>query len=310
MYDIVISEFMDDGAVERLSRSYPMLYDPGLVDRPADLIRALAGVRALVVRNRTQVNAALLDAAPRLECIGRLGVGLDNIDVEACSARRIAVFPATGANDLAVAEYVITAAMVLLRSAYASTAAVVAGKWPRQTLIGGEMSGRTMGLVGYGAIAREVARRAEAMGMTVAAYDPYLPQDHPAWRTVECLDLDALLATADVLSLHTPLTPSTRHLIGADAIARMKPDAILINAARGGVVDEAALCRALREGRIAGAALDVFEKEPLDAAAGASFEGIANLILTPHIAGVTNESNVRVSHKTADSVLAHLKAQP
>lgn len=209
-----------------------------------------------------------------------------------------------------MAEYVITAAMVLLRSAYASTAAVVAGKWPRQTLIGGEMSGRTMGLVGYGAIAREVARRAEAMGMTVAAYDPHLPQDHPAWRAVERLDLDALLATADVLSLHTPLTPSTRHLIGADAIARMKPDAILINAARGGVVDEAALCRALREGQIAGAALDVFEKEPLDAAAGASFEGIANLILTPHIAGVTNELNVRVSHKTADSVLAHLKAQP
>ncbi|MEZ5784499.1 MAG: hydroxyacid dehydrogenase [Rhizobiaceae bacterium] len=310
MYDIVISEFMDDGAVERLSRSYPTLYDPGLVDRPADLIPMLTVVRALVVRNRTQVNAALLDAAPRLECVGRLGVGLDNIDVDACKARRIAVLPATGANDLAVAEYVMTAAMILLRRAYASTAAVVAGKWPRQTLIGGEMSGRTMGLVGYGAIAREVACRAEAMGMTVAAYDPYLPQDHPAWRTVECLDLDALLATADVLSLHTPLTPSTRHMIGADALACMKPDAVLINAARGGVVDEAALCRALREGRIAGAALDVFEKEPLDAVAGASFEGIANLILTPHIAGVTNESNVRVSHKTADSVLAHLKAQP
>ncbi len=310
MHDIVITEFMDDGAVERLNRSHSTLYDPALVDRPGDLAAAVAGARAVVVRNRTQVGAALLAAAPRLECVGRLGVGLDNIDLDACKARSVAVYPATGANDLAVAEYVIATAMALVRRAYASTADVVAGKWPRQALIGGEISGRTLGLVGYGAIAREVARRAAALGMCVVAYDPFLPEDHPAWSTATRMELAGLLAEADVISLHTPLTPSTRHIIGANALTGMKHDAVLINAARGGIVDEVALCAALRDGRLAGAALDVFEREPLDAGHGAMFAGIPNLILTPHIAGVTSESNVRVSHKTADLVLDHLKARP
>lgn len=307
---IVISEFMDEVAVARLRARHATVYDPGLVDRPAELAAALGQARALVVRNRTRVDGALLAAAPRLECVGRLGVGLDNIDLGACGARAVAVYPATGANDLAVAEYVIATAMMLVRRSYAASAEVAAGAWPRQALIGGEISGRTIGLVGYGAIAREVARRAAALGMEVAAFDPLLDDDDPAWKTARRLGFETLLAEADVVSLHTPLTPSTRHMIDAAAIARMKPGAVLINAARGGVVDEAALCAALREGRIAGAALDVFEEEPLGAARGALFGGLPNLILTPHIAGVTEESNVRVSHKTADAVLRHLEGRP
>lgn len=309
MHEIVISEFMDDAAVDRLRQCHATLYDPALVDRPGDLAAAVAGARALAVRNRTRVDAALLAASPRLECVGRLGVGLDNIDLDACKARFVAVYPATGANDLAVAEYVIATAMVLLRRACFSTVDVAAGRWPRQALIGHETSGKTMGLVGFGAIAREVARRALALGMTVWAHDPFVAEDDADWRMARRLPLDALLADADVVSLHTPLTPSTRRMIGADALGLMKPGAVLINAARGGIVDEAALCAALREKRIAGAALDVFETEPLDAGTGSMFDGIENLILTPHIAGVTSESNVRVSDRIADLVLDHLKAR-
>ena len=308
MSEIVITEFMDEAAVARLKARRDTLYDPGLVDRPDELREHVAGARALVVRNRTQVRGGLLDGAIKLACVGRLGVGLDNIDVEACAARGIAVYPATGANDLSVAEYVITAALVLLRRAFLSTAAVAAGEWPRQRLIGGELAGRTMGLVGFGAIAREVAWRAQALGMQIAAYDPHLMADDPAWRLARNVSLDGLLEIADVVSLHVPLTPSTRGMIGARQLSAMRPGAILVNAARGGVVDEAALAEALREKRIGGAALDVFETEPLTREAGEKFVGLDNLLLTPHIAGVTEESNVRVSELIAERVLAHLEA--
>lgn len=307
MADIVITEFMDEASIRDRLGAFDVIYDPGLVDRPDELLERVADARALVVRNRTQVRGALLAAAARLECIGRLGVGLDNIDVDACKARSIAVYPATGANDLAVAEYVIAAALILLRGAYRATDRVIAGEWPRQDLIGNEASGRTMGLVGFGAIARQVASRAGSLGMHVVAYDPYLPEGHEAWNGVARGDLSSVLATADVLSLHTPLSEETRRMIDAAAIGTMKPGAVLVNAARGGIVDEEALCEALREGRLGGAALDVFETEPLDAAAGRRFEDIANLILTPHIAGVTGESNVRVGALIAERVATHLK---
>lgn len=306
MPDIVISEFMDDDAVAALAARHDVLYDAKLVDDPDRLAAATADARALIVRNRTQVRGALLDGATKLRAVGRLGVGLDNIDVAACEARGIKVYPATGANDLSVAEYVITAALMLLRGAWLSTDRMVAGAWPREALIGGEMAGRTMGLVGFGGIAREVAARANALGMTSIAYDPFLPADAPAWAAARKVDLDELIAEADVISLHTPLTEATRHLIDADALARMKPSAVLVNAARGGVVDDAALAEALRAGKLAGAALDVFETEPLDAAAGAMFKGLGNLVLTPHIAGVTGESNVRVSGLIAERIAAHL----
>ncbi|WP_372799929.1 hydroxyacid dehydrogenase [Paracoccus seriniphilus] len=307
MSRVVISEFMDETAVERLSGAAPTLYQPDLVDRREDLIAALDGAEVLVVRNRTRVDAALLDAGKGLQAVGRLGVGLDNIDLDACKARGIQVWPATGANDLAVAEYVLTSVLMLLRGAYLASASVAAGDWPRQQLIGREMSGRVMGLLGYGAIARQVATRVKAMGMSVIAHDPHLPQSDPAWNGIGRVSLEELLAQSDALSLHVPLTPQTRHIIDANALTRMKPGAVLVNAARGGVVDEAALAAALREGRLAGAALDVFEVEPLDGAHGANFAGISNIILTPHIAGVTEESNIRVSNLIADKVLDHLK---
>ena len=301
---------MDEAAVASLAAHYDVAYDSTLADRPQDICRLVAEARALIVRNRTQVRGALLEAAADLTCVGRLGVGLDNIDIEACKARGIAVYPATGANDLAVAEYVIAAAMMLLRGAYRATGEVADGTWPRNTLMGREMSGRRLGLVGYGAIARAAAMRARALGMSVAAADPYLPPDDSAWREVERLELSALLATSDVVSLHVPLTDETRNLIGKGAIAGMKASAVLINTARGGVVDEDALCEALKAGWLGGAALDVFATEPVTAASGARFAGVPNLLLTPHIAGVTGESNARVSSLIADKVRRHLEHKP
>lgn len=303
---ILITEFMDGAAVDRLRAACDVIYDPGLADRQDEIPGMMESVSALIVRNRTQVRSPLLDAAPELRCVGRLGVGLDNIDVAACEARSVTVYPATGANNLSVAEYVIGTAMALLRGAYSVNDRMIAGAWPRQECSGRELSGKVLGLVGFGAIARDTAERGRALGMEIAAHDPFVPAEDPAWKTAGRLDLDTLLATADVVSLHVPLTDGTRHLIDAGRIERMKPGAILVNAARGGVVDEAAVAAALKEGRLGGAALDVFEAEPLTAEAARVFEGAPNLILTPHIAGVTVESNTRVSDLIADRVLAHL----
>ncbi len=306
MPEIVISEFMDEPVLQRDFAGRDYLYDPALVDRPAELLAALAGARALIVRNRTQVRGALLAAAPRLVVVGRLGVGLDNIDSEACRARGIAVCPATGANDAAVAEYVVTAVMVLLRGAWHATASMLDGAWPRMALIGREVAGHTLGLVGLGAIARQTASRARALGMRIAAHDPFLPAHDPAWQGIERLELDELFRRSDALSLHVPLTDGTRGLVDARRLALMKQDAVLVNAARGGIVDETALAQALRAGQLGGAALDVFAEEPLDAAAAAKFRDVPRLILTPHIAGVTVESNLRVSEVICAAVLRQL----
>jgi (S)-sulfolactate dehydrogenase len=308
MSDIVISEFMDQAAIDAILRGRDVLYDPKLVDDKDRLYAALADCRALIVRNRTQVRAPLLDAAPRLKVVGRLGVGLDNIDVDACAAHKIIVRPASGANDLSVAEYVITAALLLRRRAWYATSRLAAGEWPRMELIGGELSGARLGLIGFGAIARLTATKAAALGMTVAAFDPFLPPDHAAWLNVARQSFEEILSSCDVVSLHTPLTPQTRRMLDGPALRRMRSGAILINAARGGIVDESALAAALSGGHLGGAALDVFETEPLTPAAAAVFKGIPNLILTPHIAGVTEESNVRVSDVTARAVIAALDA--
>jgi len=308
MAEIVISEFMDEAAIRDTFAGRSVLYDPKLVDDAPRLLAEARVARALIVRNRTQVRGVLLESATNLRVIGRLGVGLDNIDVATCEARGIAVYPASGANDLSVAEYVITAALMLLRKAWFATARVAAGEWPRTELMGRELAGKRLGLVGFGAIARVTARMGRDLGMTVAACDPLLPAEHPAWNDVARQTLDELLAASDVVSLHVPLTNETRNMIDASALGRMRRDAILVNAARGGILDEAALADALKAGRLGGAALDVFEREPVDAAGGARFAGVPNLILTPHIAGVTDESNVRVSSVTAQSVLRHLLA--
>ncbi|MDJ0665207.1 MAG: hydroxyacid dehydrogenase [Acidimicrobiia bacterium] len=307
MARVVVSEFMNEEALAPLRESYEVLFDPTLVDDRPRLLTELAGAAAIIVRNRTQVDVDLLDAAPGLRAVGRLGVGLDNIDMDACAARGVVVHPATGANALAVAEYVVAAVLVLFRGAYQANASMLSGSWPRAELQGRETSGKTLALVGLGGIARLVAERAVALGMRVRAYDPFLDVEDDAWSRVQRVDaIDDLLRGADAVSVHVPLNDETRHVLDAARLDLLAPNAVVVNTARGGIVDDAALAEALRSGRLGGAALDVFEVEPLTADAAEIFAGLDNVVLTPHIAGLTAESNSRVSDITVANVLKTL----
>lgn len=300
---VLIAEFMDEAAVAALARRHATRYEPALVEQRDALLTAVGDADALIVRNRVRVDTELLAAAGGLRVIGRLGVGLDNIDLPTCAARGIEVIPATGANALAVAEYVIATALLLLRGAYFSSEAVAAGRWPRAALIAGrELHGKTLGLVGFGSVGRATGRLARAFGMTTIGFDANIPPGAGLWdeEQTTARRFDDLLRDADVVSLHVPLTAATRGLIDIAKLGLLKRDAVLINTARGGVVDEAALATVLKAGSLGGAALDVFEAEPLPA--GSPLVDCPNLILTPHVAGVTRESNVRVSMLIADKV--------
>ena len=309
MPDIIVTEFMDAAPLADLEARYTVHRDDVLWEKPDTLAGLLGEAKAVIVRNKTQVTDALLAQAPHLKVVGRLGVGLDNIDLEACEQRGITVYPATGANADAVAEYVITSALVLMRGVFNHTDIMLSGGWPRGELNdGSEVAGTTFGLIGYGNIGQAAAQRAAALDMMVMAHDPALPADDPAWGNVNQLSFVDVIANANVISLHVPLNDLTRHLISADVIANMRPGTILINTARGGVVDELAVAAALHSGHLGGAALDVFEQEPPDAANLLPFQGLRNVILTPHIAGLSAQANARVSRLTVENVLRGLEA--
>lgn len=307
---ILIAEFMDPGAVARLEASHTVVYEPGLVDDAPRLLQLAAQADALIVRNRTQVRGDLLKALSRCRVIGRLGVGLDNIDIASCQTQGIAVIPATGANALSVAEYVVCVAMMLLRGAYSASAQVAEGQWPRFALSHGrEAAGKQLGIIGFGSIGQTTARLAKALGMQVCAFDAMLEPDEPVFQQqgVAFTKLSELMAQSDVISLHVPLVASTRGLLDAPCIASMKAGAIVINTSRGHIVDMAALIAALRSGHLGGAAVDVFDVEPLPAQV--EWNTCPNLILTPHISGVTSEANERVSFMIADKVLQILSPE-
>lgn len=299
---------MDERAVAQLAAVHDVLYDPLLVDDTPRLITEAQGADVLIVRNRTQVRNALLGALGRCKVVGRLGVGLDNIDVSGCAAKGIDVIPATGANALSVAEYVIASAMLLLRGVYASTPAVAAGQWPRHALSHGrETAGQTLGIIGFGSIGQTTARLAQALGMKVMAFDAMLQPDAPVFAQtgVHGATLNEVISSADVITLHVPLVDTTRGLFNATRIAAMKPGAILINTSRGHIVDLAALAAALRSGQLGGAAIDVFDVEPLPA--DAALLNCPKLLLSPHVSGLSVESNERVSFMIADKILEHLR---
>jgi (S)-sulfolactate dehydrogenase len=308
MSKIVVSEFLGERFLDRLREDHEVEYDPDLYAQRDYLLASVAGAQAILIRNRTRVDPEFVNAAKELIVVGRLGVGLDNIDTEACAAAGIEVRPAVGANAVSVAEYVLGAMLVLLRPVFGMTESMMAGEWPRQGhAFGNEVAGKTLGLLGFGSIARHVAIRAAAFDMEILAHDPFIPESDPAWRLAQRVSLHDLLRQADVLSVHTPLNDATRNLIGAGALRLMKPTAILINTSRGGTVDEVALASALRNGTIGGAALDVFSSEPLGPAPASVFAGIDNLLLTPHLAGNTRESVDRVADVTVASVLEVLE---
>jgi phosphoglycerate dehydrogenase-like enzyme len=304
---IIVCEFITPGGLERLEQGgLEVLYDPNLWKDREALKAKLAGATALVVRNQTQVNADLLAAAPNLEVVGRLGVGLDNIVQPDLKTYGVQLYFARGINANGVAEYVLAAMLHMARNIAGGAAHVAGGGWNRGAFGGFELAGKTLGLVGLGEVGLRVARRARAFGMQVVASDPM----RLAWESaVEDLEV-RLVATPEVLglahflSLHAPFTPETRELIRAETIASMPRGSYLINTARGELIHQADLAAALRSGHLAGAVLDVVDPEPLPAEH--VLRGVDNLWITPHVAGLTAEAQEAVGLRVAEGVLRAL----
>ena len=303
---ILITEFMDEDAINLLMKKYDVYYDISLAEDSNSLVKLINKMKALIVRNKTLVTRELIENAPNLTCVGRLGVGLDNIDLSACEEQNITVYPALGANSHSVAEYVICASMMLLRKAYFKKNEMIAGNWPRQESSGSEVYGKTLGLIGFGDIAQKTRDLALGLGIKTVAYDPYLNKDSNVWKETKNLPLDNLLSISDIISLHIPLSKETKNLIDEKKLRLIKNSSLIINTSRGGIIDENSLAKLLKENKIGGAALDVFNKEPINKENAKKFEGLDNLILTPHIGGVTKESNERVSKMIAKKIDIHL----
>ncbi|MDB6454245.1 hydroxyacid dehydrogenase [Falsirhodobacter sp. 20TX0035] len=262
-----------------------------------------------IISRMGRIDAPALDAAPGLRVISKHGVGTDNIDVAEAAARGVPVLVATGANAVSVAEHAIALMFAVAKTLLPLDHGLRAGRWEKPGFKGRELAGETLGLVAFGAIARQTARFAKAFGMDVVAFDPFCPAETFAAEGVRQVDdLDALLQMSDVISLHSPLTPDTRNMINAERLTRMKPGAIIVNTARGGLIDEPALSAALAEGRIFGAGLDTFATEP--PAPDHPFWTEPRLVMTPHIGGVTAAANARVGTEAAQGIVDLLAGKP
>ena len=270
------------------------------------LEEALRDAEGLIVRSGTRVDGPLLDVAERLEVIGRAGVGVDNIDMRAATRRGVAVINAPGGNTSSTAELAFALLLAAARRVAEADRSVREGRWDRKALRGRQLQGNTLGVIGAGRIGTEVARRAHAFGMRILAYDPYLSAERAADERIERVELDELLERADFVTVHVPLTEQTRGMIGVAEIGRMKPAAILINAARGGIVDERALAVALEQRKLGGAALDVYETEPLPGEH--PLRGVPNLVMTPHLGAATMEAQrevaLEISKRVRDALVA------
>jgi len=274
----------------------------------AELIEIVPAYDAMIVRSGTRVTAAVIEAGKRLQAIGRAGVGVDNIDVEAATRRGIIVVNTPTANTIAAAEHTIAMMLALARQIPAAEASLREGRWDRKRFIGVEVRNKTLGVIGLGRIGTEVAKRAQGLAMEVIAYDPYVSAEHASRFGIRfTTELDELLRHSDFVTLHTPLTEATRGLIGERELALMKPTARLINCARGGLIDEEALLRALDEGRLAGAALDVFAQEPPPP--DHPLLKHPKVVLTPHLGGSTQEAQASVAEEIAQQILAVLEGR-
>ena len=273
--------------------------------KPEELKAIIGDYDGLVVRSATKVTADILSAADKMKVIGRAGAGVDNIDVKAAAQKGAIVMNTPGGNSVAVAELTLGMMFAMARSIPQATASTKAGKWEKKKFKGHELTGKTLGIVGYGRIGHELARRAQGLSMKVVAYDPFVTAERAAAENVTMMSLDDVVAAADFLSFHLPLNDSTKHMVNADMIARMKKGAYLINCARGGVVDEAALAKALQDGHLAGAALDVFESG--DAAQGDNpLLNEPNFICTPHLGASSVEAQEKVALQIAEQMVDFL----
>ena len=300
---IVVADKISEKGVELLRAPGWTVVTPGAGGKIESLAAELAKAEGLIVRSATKVTAELMGAAPELKVVGRAGVGVDNVDVDAATRRGVLVMNTPGGNAVSVAEHTFALLLALARSVPQFNAAIHAGRWEKSSAMGTEVRGKTLGLVGLGRVGTEVARRAQALEMTVVAHDPYVSEQVAKELEVALVPLAELFARSDYISLHTALSPSTEKMINAASIARMKRGARLVNCARGELVDEAALAEALRSGQVAGAALDTFAQEPPK---NSPLLGLPNVIATPHIAGSTAEAQEEVGIQIALQVRDYL----
>jgi len=303
-HKILVADGLSDAGLHLLKTAGDVTSNPKIT--ADELMAALPDYHALVVRSRTKVTASLIDAGRNLKVVGRAGVGVDNIDVAAAVAKGIVVVNSPLAASIAVAEHTLGLMLALARAIPAADASMKQGRWDKSAFMGAELSGKTLGLIGVGRIGAEVAQRAIVFGMSVVAHDPYLDEAQIRQRRAEPAPLDDLLMRADYVSLHLPLSPATKGMIGAEQFGKMKKGARLICAARGGVVDEDALRAALDAGRLAGAALDVFADEPPKPG---SIAGHPKVIATPHVGAQTAEAQTRAGLAIAEEVLAVLQGR-
>ncbi|MBM3939314.1 MAG: phosphoglycerate dehydrogenase [SAR202 cluster bacterium] len=307
MARILVADPVDNAGVQRLKAAgHQVDVKHGL--KPHELEAIIGDYEALAVRSETKVTAAVLAKARKMQVVGRAGVGVDNIDLEAATQHGVAVVNAPTGNTVAAAEHALAMMMALSRYIPQADASMRRGEWNRRAFMGVEMRNKTLGVIGLGKVGSEVARRAKAFPMRILAYDPYVPQDFARSMGVETVDMDTLLAQSDYITIHTPLTAATKHLIGAEQFEKLKPGVRIVNAARGGLVDETLLDAALKSGKVAGAALDVFSQEPPPQ----NMPLLANpkCILTPHLGASTEEAQVEVAVEVAEQMLAILNGQP
>jgi D-3-phosphoglycerate dehydrogenase len=304
MAKVLVSDELAPQGLEILeqARGLEVVYRPGLV--PGELLAAIGEAEGLVIRSGTKVTADVIEAAPKLRVIGRAGIGVDNVDVPAATARGIVVMNTPGGNNITTAEHALALMIALARHIPQATASMKAGLWEKDRFLGVELYGRTLGVIGLGRIGGLVASRAKALGMKVLGHDPLLTESVAARLDVEPVSLDELLRRADVITLHVPRTKDTAGLIGRAALARVKPGVLIVNAARGGIVDEAALLEALESGRVGGAALDVFEPEP--PRPDHPLLRHERVICTPHLGASTEQAQLNVSVAVAEQVRDYL----
>ena len=304
---ILITEFMEVKSVEILKTNFDVTFDQDLSTNSNELKKIISNFDALIVRNKTQVNKEVLENAPNLKFVGRLGVGLDNIDIEYCKSNNIHVQPATGMNADSVAEYVINTSLSLLKNIPLMHQETSIGNWPRTSISSQELKGKTIGLLGFGLIAKKVSVLAKVFNASIIAYDPFVDPSIGNEFDVKLIDINEIFKLADIISIHLPLAETTKNLLNYEAFKKMKKQPIIINSSRGSIINEHDLLKAYDEKLISGFALDVYDIEPVQKIFLNKIKSNTNCILTPHIAGVTIESNSRVSEFIANSVQEFFK---
>ena len=304
---ILITEFMESSSVEILKKSFDITFDQDLSKNHIKLKDSIGKFDALIVRNKTQVNQEILKNAISLKFIGRLGVGLDNIDTEYCKNNNIHVQPATGMNADSVAEFVINSSLSLLKNNPLMHQETLLGNWPRTSILSRELKGKTLGLLGFGLIAKKVSLLASVFNAKIIAHDPFVGQNIGDEFNTQLVSTNELFEFADIISIHLPLTQSTKNLMNYKAFKHMLKRPIIINSSRGSIINEKDLLRAYDEKLISGFALDVYEKEPVPKDFLIAIKKDTNCSLTQHIAGVTEESNSRVSEYIVNAVLEFFK---